>query len=129
MTRTQRDMIQGSMEAGSPDKSCGRGRMQAFRDMVPQQRGVGGVAGWTSVPGTEGFPGMGDSAKTVKFQANWDDLVTLGVERNCSEPSLLPPSLHSRSPVTGNCSSQEVNTACRGPAEKGEPWSWAADDT
>lgn len=64
-------------------------------NIVPQQRGVGGVAGWTSVPGTEGFPRMGDSAKTGKFQANWDDLVTLGVERNCSEPSLLLPSLHS----------------------------------
>ena len=42
-------------------------------NMVPQQRGVGGVAGWTSVPGTEGFPRMGDSAKTRKFQANWDE--------------------------------------------------------
>lgn len=110
MTRTQGDTSQGSM--WSPDKSCGRRRMQALRDMVTQERGVGGVAGWTRVPGTEGFPGMGDCANTENFHANWDDLVTLGVERNCSEPSLLPPSLHSLNPVTGNCSSQDVNTVC-----------------
>lgn len=45
MTRTQIDTIQGSMEVGSSDKSCGHGRMQALREYgAPAERSRWG--GW-----------------------------------------------------------------------------------